>query len=152
MVFILLFILTIPYFTIQSSQTPNEMNTPNTAPKITNANRADVLRTAWQLVKKTGLHFGEALRRAYVAIRAKLALATSDKFGCFIIYKKADGTTRTAFGTRNPAYIPTDKQPKTGGSGTGLTIPYYDFEAEDWRCFRVDTLLAFSTTFYKPAY
>ena len=60
------------------------------------------------------------------------------------VYRKADGTTRIALGTRSAALIPTDKLPKGDMSdGTAemedniKAIPYFDLDKMEWRSFRV---------------
>lgn len=60
------------------------------------------------------------------------------------VYRKADGTTRIALGTRSAALIPADKLPK-GDMSDGAAemedsikdIPYFDLEKMEWRSFRV---------------
>ncbi|MDB5240070.1 MAG: hypothetical protein JWP57_695 [Spirosoma sp.] len=90
--------------------------------------RADVLRTTWLLVRKSRLRFGEAPKRAWAAIRAKLALATTDERGIWLSFCKVDGTVRNVLATRNMTHIPDDQPPKkptlspslTSTSGMGL--------------------------------
>ena len=60
------------------------------------------------------------------------------------VYRKADGTTRIALGTRSAALIPADKLPK-GDMSDGAAemedsikaIPYFDLDKNEWRSFRV---------------
>lgn len=60
------------------------------------------------------------------------------------VYRKADGTIRTALGTRSVALIPSEKLPKGDMSdGAAQTedsmsaFPYFDLEKMEWRSFRV---------------
>ena len=60
------------------------------------------------------------------------------------VYRKADGTTRIALGTRSAALIPADKLPKGDMSdGTAemedniKAFPYFDLEKMEWRSFSV---------------
>ena len=56
------------------------------------------------------------------------------------VYRKADGTTRIALGTRSSAFIPTDKLPKGALSDTEndtKAFPYFDLEKMEWRSFNV---------------
>ena len=60
------------------------------------------------------------------------------------VYRKADGTTRIALGTRSAALIPADKLPKGDMSdGTAemedniKAFPYFDLEKMEWRSFNV---------------
>ena len=110
------------------------------AQKITNTHRADVLRTTWQLVRKSGLSFGKALRKAWAAIRAKIQLATTDERGIWIEFMKIDGSIRRVLATRNPAHIPADKQPKQSEKTTNC-VAYFDIWNNAWKCFRADSLL-----------
>ena len=69
--------------------------------------------------------------------------ALSNGFARFT-YRKKDGTTRTALGTRAPALIPADKAPKGDMSDGAATwedsvkaIPYFDLDKNEWRSFNV---------------
>ena len=58
------------------------------------------------------------------------------------VYRKADGTTRTALGTRSPLLIPADKIPKCPQDNEeweerAKAIPYFDLEKKEWRSFSV---------------
>ena len=69
--------------------------------------------------------------------------AISNGFARFT-YRKKDGTTRTALGTRAPSLIPIDKVPK-GDMSDGAAawednvkaIPYFDLDKNEWRSFNV---------------
>ena len=60
------------------------------------------------------------------------------------VYRKAEGTTRIALGTRSVALIPADKLPK-GDMSDGAALeddnikafPYFDLEKMEWRSFNV---------------
>ena len=60
------------------------------------------------------------------------------------VYRKADGTTRIALGTRSEALIPADKLPE-GDLSDGAALendnikafPYFDLEKMEWRSFNV---------------
>lgn len=88
-----------------------------------NGNMAFALRSAWWF---------ESFRDAL-----------SNGFARFI-YRKKDGTIRTALGTRSSVLIPIDKLPKgdmSDGSATWEdsteTIPYFDLDKNEWRSFSV---------------
>ena len=56
------------------------------------------------------------------------------------VYRKVDGTTRIALGTRSAALIPVEKQPKGAMSDTENDVkafPYFDLEKMEWRSFNV---------------
>ncbi|MCX6218368.1 SH3 beta-barrel fold-containing protein [Spirosoma sp.] len=111
-------------------------------PTITRNDRPSVLRLTWQLIRKSGLAFGEALKKAYAAIRAKLILSQTDERGVWIQFKKVDGTIRSVLATRNTAHIPTDKQPKQAGTPETNTIKYFDIWANQWKSFQADALIS----------
>lgn len=100
------------------------------------------MQLAWQLIKKAGMAFGEAVRRAYEVIKLKVKLAKTDEKGMWISYKKEDGTIRHALATRNVKHIPADKQPKSAGeSKIQIATTYFDILADGWRSFRADRLI-----------
>lgn len=56
------------------------------------------------------------------------------------VYRKADGTTRIALGTRSAALIPSEKLPKGPLSDTENDVkafPYFDLDKNEWRSFNV---------------
>ena len=86
-----------------------------------NGNMAFALRSAWWF---------ESFRDAL-----------SNGFARFT-YRKLDGTTRTALGTRSPLLIPADKIPKCPQDNEeweerAKAIPYFDLEKKEWRSFSV---------------
>lgn len=108
----------------------------------TNGDRADVLRMAWQLIRKSGLSFGNALKKAWAAIRAKILLRQTDERGIWLQFKKVDGTIRNVLATRNLAHVPSDKQPKQSGKPDGNTVTYFDIWESAWKSFRADFLIS----------
>jgi hypothetical protein len=69
--------------------------------------------------------------------------AISNGFARFT-YRKNDGSTRTALGTRAPSLIPIDKLPKGDMSDDAAAwednikaIPYFDLDKNEWRSFNV---------------
>ena len=78
--------------------------------------------------------------------------AISNGFARFT-YRKKDGTTRTALGTRAPALIPVDKAPK-GDMSDGAAawednvkaIPYFDLDKNEWRSFNVLNFVSLDQT------
>lgn len=108
----------------------------------TNQLRSSAMQLAWQLIKKAGMAFGEAVRRAYEVIKLKVKLAKTDEKGMWIQYTKEDGTIRHALATRNSKHIPQSKQPKTTGeSKVEIAVKYFDILADGWRSFRADRLI-----------
>lgn len=98
--------------------------------------RADVLRTAWQLVRKSGLSFSNALKRAWAAVKLKTAMHVK---AVSFFYLKEDGTERYAIGSYRLAPIsihPIVLRPEAPG-----TVRYYDILSNGWRSFRIDRLI-----------
>lgn len=61
-------------------------------------------------------------------------------------YTKTDGSTRKATGTLNPDLIPENKRAGSTQPADATTVAYYDLDANDWRSFRKDSLVAGSAT------
>ena len=107
-----------------------------------------LMRTAHYLENKTTEYYDKAssLRGAWWFESFREAM--NNGMARFV-YRKADGTTRIALGTRSAALIPTDKRPgaspqRNGESGLRLegednikAIPYFDLDKMEWRSFRV---------------
>ena len=87
---------------------------------------------AWSIVDQFD-SFGEALRHAWKVIKLQFELCIGVvKFA----YTKKDGTRRAAIGTLDN--VPTVK-------GVRKSLPslltYFDIEAGDWRCAKVENLI-----------
>ena len=102
-----------------------------------------LMRTAHYLENKTTEYYDKAssLRGAWWFESFREAM--NNGMARFV-YRKADGTTRIALGTRSAALIPTDKLPKGDMSdGTAemedriKAIPYFDLDKNEWRSFNV---------------
>lgn len=102
--------------------------------------RKQITTLAHQL-RKAGHSWATAMKRAWAAIRAKLALANTDERGTWLTFRKVDGTIRNVLATRNLTHIPAQQHPKNGDSQAGVTIRYYDIWEGGWKCFRADSLL-----------
>jgi hypothetical protein len=59
-----------------------------------------------------------------------------------VTFTKKDGTNRDMRCTLCEGRIPTDKQPKTEGSGkdSGSAVRVFDTEKQEWRSFRWDSV------------
>ena len=101
---------------------------------------SELMLQAWAFIKRNGLSLSEALRKAWLNAKLKLALAIRIvKF----YFQKIDGTIREAYGTLNLRRIPA-----TGTTGGGATRKqndtvqnYFDTEKQEWRCFKKANLL-----------
>lgn len=62
---------------------------------------------------------------------------------CSFIFLKANGDEREANGTLHPDYLPIrDEDAPAGNSNeTEETVTYWDIDAENWRRFRLDSLI-----------
>lgn len=98
---------------------------------------SEIMRMAWQLVKRNGYGMADALRCAWRNIKLRIAMSRGIvKF----YYQKVDGSLREAYGTlaadRIPAISGNDTRKKNDSVQT-----YYDTEREEWRCFKVANLV-----------
>ena len=64
---------------------------------------------------------------------------------CEMTFNKKDGTVREMVCTLSMNHIPEDKQPKGTGTGTSKNeaIAVWDVRKEDWRSFRIDSVVTF---------
>ena len=96
-----------------------------------------IMSLAWEFVKKFGFTMSEALRRAWM--NAKLSKKMNDRVVKFRFLKK-DGTIRTAYGTLDSTYMPTNCIKGTGKSSPKTQV-YFDKEVNGFRCFLKQNLL-----------
>jgi hypothetical protein len=79
-------------------------------------------------------------KRMYEELKDELNLGI-----CEVTFTKKDGTERVMSGTLNFDHIPNDKQPK--GTGKQKTqqesIAVFDVMKEDWRSFRISSVINF---------
>ena len=59
------------------------------------------------------------------------------------VFRKQDGTERSARGTCNLRYIPIDRHPKRDLPIT-TAVRYFDLDKDDWRSFEIGRLLRMS--------
>lgn len=91
-----------------------------------------IMRQAWMLVKVYGFSMAEAMKQAWAI--SKLRTAMSNKVVKFL-YKKLDGTTRTAWGTLQSSMLPEGKG--TGRKPNESLVTYFDSEKQAYRSFKV---------------
>ena len=78
--------------------------------------------------------------------KAKATEIIKNSQGKFItvVFDKKNGEERVMSGTLNFEHIPTDKQPKgTQHQTSKNTIAVFDVVKENWRSFRVDSVIDF---------
>ena len=107
-------------------------------------NRSEVMRIAHSF-KSTGKTWSESLRMGWAMCKA-IALKETLKQGVVSFsFIKQDGTLRSATGTMNEGLFQytykNDRHIQKELSYTG-TVVFWDLEANDWRCCRVDRLKA----------
>jgi hypothetical protein len=101
---------------------------------------SEVMRLAWQFVKRNGLSMSEALKAAWR--NAKLKIAMRLRIVKFY-FQKVDGTVREAYGTLAAKLIPTvagsDERKKND-----TVMVYFDAERQEWRSFKKANLISIS--------
>ena len=101
---------------------------------------SEVMRLAWQFVKRNGLNMSEALKVAWR--NAKLKISMKLKIVKFY-FRKVDGTMREAYGTLSAKLIPTvagsDDRKKND-----TVMVYFDGERQEWRSFKKANLISIS--------
>lgn len=97
----------------------------------------NIFKMAWDFVKRYGFTLSEALKTAWANIKFKKA--ASLRIVQFY-FKKVDGTTRQAFGTLAPEYLPSHTGEDTRRRSDDVQV-YFDTEKNEWRCFKKCNLL-----------
>lgn len=96
----------------------------------------EVMKLAWQFIKKNGYTMSEALKVAWMNIKLK---GQMKKRIVKFYFQKVDGSLREAFGTLSEKVIPA-----THGAGRKINDTcqvYFDTEKEEWRCFKKANLM-----------
>ena len=57
------------------------------------------------------------------------------------VFRKADGSMRTARGTRNLSFIPAHLHPKHPEDQASPKVNYYDYGERGWRSFSIGNLI-----------
>ena len=97
---------------------------------------SEVMKLAWQFIKKNGYTMSEALKVAWMNIKLKMQMK---KRIVKFYFQKVDGSLREAFGTLSEKVIPA-----TQGNGRKMNETcqvYFDTERESWRCFKKANLI-----------
>ena len=101
---------------------------------------SEVMRLAWQFVRRNGMAMSEALKVAWR--NAKLKIAMRLRIVKFY-FQKVDGSIREAYGTLSEKLIPTvagtDIRKKNDTVQT-----YFDAERQEWRCFKKANIISIS--------
>ncbi|MDR1562273.1 MAG: SH3 beta-barrel fold-containing protein [Dysgonamonadaceae bacterium] len=105
--------------------------------KINSTTLREIMRLAWQFVKRNGFTMSEALRAAWLNI--KLLFAFKQRIVKFY-YQKVDSTLREAYGTFSPAIMPEISGNDRRAKNDTVQI-YYDTERQEFRCFKKANLI-----------
>lgn len=96
-----------------------------------------VMKLAWQFIKKNGYTLSEALKVAWANIKLHTAMKTRIvKF----YFQKVDGSIREAYGTLDVTLLPATST-TSGGKENPTIQTYWDTEKEAWRCFKKANLV-----------
>lgn len=111
----------------------------NTAKKY----RSLVMRIAYTILSRDCVTFGEAQSKAWKVVELLTELY-SNASNVEFKFKKSNGQTRIAKGTRNLKLVPSNQQPTTQKPIETLikAIPYFDADKNAWRSFSTHTLIA----------
>ena len=96
----------------------------------------DIMRIAWQLVRKNGFTMSEALKTAWLNFKLKMKM----RYGIVkFYYQKISGEIREAYGTLRADLMP---QAKGADRKSNPTVQvYYDSERDGYRCFKIANLV-----------
>ena len=97
---------------------------------------SEVMKLAWQFVKKNGYTMSEALKVAWMNIKLK---GQMKKRIVKFYFQKVDGSLREAFGTLSERVIPAIQGASRKMNDTCQV--YFDTEKEEWRCFKKANLM-----------
>lgn len=97
-----------------------------------------IMHTAWAVVKKEGVSISAALRMAWRSFKLAAKMRTK---AVHFAFRKVDGTIREAVGTLADEFVG-EKVVKGERAGCYSVQTYFDIEKNDFRCYRVASLLA----------
>lgn len=98
---------------------------------------SDLMKLAWQFVRRNGYTMAEAMKVAWLNMKLKAAMTTRIVKFYFI---KVDGSTREAWGTLAQGMIPAIAGTDTRKPNDTIQT-YYDTEKQAWRCYKRANLL-----------
>lgn len=98
---------------------------------------SNVMKLAWQMVRKNGYTMSEALKVAWLNMKLKMQM--KNKIVRFY-YRKVSGEIREAFGSLQEKLVPETKE--SGRKPNNTLFTYYDTERESWRSFKRANLLS----------
>lgn len=92
---------------------------------------ANIMRLAWQFVKRNGFTMAEALKIAWLNAKVTKAMRTGI---VQFFFMKVDGSIRQAFGTLDPHRLPETQG--TGRRPADTVQVYFDTEKLEYRSFK----------------
>lgn len=97
----------------------------------------EVMRMAWQMVKKNGYTMSEALKTAWLNMKLKASM--KERIVKFY-FQKVDGSIREAYGTLKESLLPPIKGKESRKTSDTLQV-YFDTEKQSYRSFKVANLI-----------
>lgn len=97
----------------------------------------EVMRMAWQMVKRNGYSMSEALKTAWMNIKLKAAM--KERIVKFY-FQKVDGSIREAYGTLKDSLLP-DSKGTDSRKKSDTVQTYFDTERGEFRCYKVANLV-----------
>lgn len=91
----------------------------------------EIMKMAWQFVKRNGFTMSEAMKTAW--LNAKVKAAMKERIVKFY-FQKVDGTLREAYGTLKESLLPPTQG--TGRKANESLQTYFDTEKQEYRCFK----------------
>ena len=98
---------------------------------------SEVMRLAWQMVKRNGYSMSEALKTAWMNIKLKAAM--KERIVKFY-FQKVDGSIREAYGTLKDSLLP-DSKGTDSRKKSDTVQTYFDTERGEYRCYKVANLV-----------
>lgn len=98
---------------------------------------SEIMKLAWQFVRKNGYTMAEALKCAWANIKLKTAM--KDRIVKFY-FQKVDGSVREAFGTLKESLLPLTNGTDSRKKSDTVQV-YFDTEKSEYRCFKKANLI-----------
>lgn len=98
---------------------------------------SEIMKLAWQFVRKNGYTMAEALKCAWANIKLKTAM--KDRIVKFY-FQKVDGSVREAFGTLKETLLPSATGVENRKRSETVQV-YFDTEKSEYRCFKKANLI-----------
>lgn len=98
---------------------------------------SEIMRLAWQFVRKNGFSMSEALKCAWANLKLKTAM--KDRIVKFY-FQKVDGSVREAFGTLKASLLPPTVGEDNRKKSDTVQV-YFDTEKSEYRCFKKANLI-----------